>query len=133
MIEIEVGDKVSNERRPKDCYILNLSVYHGDADHYDDVSTHGSFDEIMPYLKTIDAYFNMHANAAEDSDFLNKSIINSVGEQPFEMLADLIGYDKVYCIDNRLTRIDTVSLFWADHTGELFFCKVSNMRTEFLR
>lgn len=114
--------------QPKNTYELIVHTEHGDADFNETHKVSGSEEEIILYLKAINAYFGLDWNTTCSKKPLSEAMVAAVGGEGFELLHDLVGYDKKYEGAGLMARVVDYDVFWYNENGTKYHCKVVGCR-----
>lgn len=130
MIQFIIGDPLSPPPAKINQYELVVTVMHGDADKYEDLTVRGPHDRVMSYLISLNAFFNLSWNAGCDLDEIKKAVKAANPEDPigaWDRYSDFVGRD-ITCEDY-LAAPDSIKLFWYDSLGVKYKVKIEGMKT----
>jgi len=129
MIEVILNKLAVPAPTKRNCYSLSINIEHGDADFKETNGLDGSLDDIMPYLRALNAYFGLDWNTTCAQRPLMKAMVEEVGETDYNALLDLVGYDKKYESACMMARPTGLEVRWFNEAGAEYLCKVVNCRT----
>jgi len=134
MIQLPIGEMVDPETRPHSTFEIVIHVMHGDADHEEDKSFFGGFDEVIPGLEILSAVFNLSWNDGCDQDKIETAVKSTKmdAEEAWAWYCDHVGYDVSYG-DAGLGIMAApmkVTAFWWDEGCNKFNVNIIGMKTE---
>ncbi len=134
MILLSIGDLIDPVTLPRNTFEIVIHIMHGDADHEEDKSFFGSFDEVQMGLEILSAVFALSWNDGCDQDKVEAAVKSAANDpdEAWDWYFDHIGHDVSYG-DAGLGIMAApmkVTAYWWDERGNKFNVHIVGMKTE---